>query len=846
MPINKRLNQLSYRQTLLRQRLDHILYETSQKNAVSIVAETGYGKSMAVSSFLSPYKSETTWIYLTPLDNQDNHAWESIRSILSKMNKEFQLGLPEFECPAAYRAFEDFIAPLRNALDKKKRYYLVLDDCHNITNPAFFEFIEHLILERINNLCIFLMSRQEIPFHTVRLIGKGLLTEIDHNTLRLTQTELSDYFANQGIVMIEQALTEFYQHTCGWFFAAHMLSLALKKGQLYKTDPFAVIRADVFSLLENGIYSAFSDKVKKVLLQFSLFQRLPADLAMLLAGDEWPLVHQAISRLSFIEHERFDDTINIYPLFMQFLQAQCDALSRSEQEAVHLRSAAWFEQNALPIEAIFHYEQIHQYEQIVPILMSFARASPAKTADYLSDVIDRMPGSLLDKYPVLYLLRFKFQMNNFDVSETNHKLSGYRQRLEQLKPTPEVTEALGEVYLHLAFQSLITSVLNHSFEFADYFKMAYACLPQGSKLIHMPYISCGNYHCNVGSPEQGLIDDFIESVQQMLPYAVGVLPKTYEGYDHLARAEYAYFQKDLGKAELYLQQALRDSHAAQSIYVEISSLYLETRITVAAGSCQKAQKAMAQQQKLVQCLNTVEGYAIHDLTTSWFYSQLGYPQMVSNWIKDEENSKELLTPITFATDSLIRAQCLLQENKIYELVAMLNTRKEGIHFETYLFGRIEMLVLKAIALHLIREHKHALSTLEEAYELAAPNRLILPFVEYGRYMRTLLGTITHETAIPHNWLDDIKIKAATYSKRISTVKADFKMSQADISDKPALSRREIEVLSAIVQNLTHQEIADSLNLSVNTIKSITRSIYNKLGVNNTIEAVRIATQSELI
>lgn len=846
MPTRKRSKQLNYKQSLLRQRLDAVLQEASQKHAVTIVAEAGYGKSLAVSSFLSLHKSETVWIYLTHLDNTDTRIWESISSAFGKMLNETQLCFHNFNFPAKYSTFENFKILLRNALDPNKKYYLVLDDCHNITNPAFFEFIERLILERIPNLCVFLMSRQEIPFHTIRLIGKGLLTQIDYNTLRLTQEELSDYFEQQGILLMDQATSEFYQYTGGWFFAAHLLCLVLKKGQLYKTNPFSTIQLDVFRLLESGVYSTLSDEVKRNLLRFSLFERLPVELAALLAGDEWPLVHKAINIHTFIEHDRFNNTIHIHPLFLQFLHLKRDMLSKSEQETVHLLSAQWFEQSELYIDAIFHYEKIQRYDRILTILLTFTKAYPAKTMEFLLGVINRMPDSLLDENPVLHFLRIKFQMNNFDMREVNQKLLEFCQWLEQLKPTPKITEALGEVYIHLAFQSLIMCGISRTYEFDEYFQMAYTCIPHGSKLIHKPYISNGNYNCNVSSPIKGEIDRFIASVQRMLPYATGVLPNTFEGYDNLAKAEYAYFQKDLGKADQYLQQALRDSHAAQSTYIEISALYLETRINVAAGNYRKAQNAIEQQKKLVQYVNSMEGYAVHDMTTSWFYCQLGYTHMISNWIKDEEKSKEVLTPVTFATDKLIRAQCLLQENKLYELLAMLNTKEEGFHFENYLFGRIEMTVLKAIALHLTKEHTQALLALEEAYVLAAPNGLILPFVEYGKYMRTLLSKIHHDIGIPHEWLNDIKTKSATYSKRISTIKADYRLHQIDEKDKPVLSRRENEVLGAIIQNLTHQEIADSLNLSVNTVKSITRSIYNKLGANSNVEAVRIATQFDLI
>ena len=61
-----------------------------------------------------------------------------------------------------------------------------------------------------------------------------------------------------------------------------------------------------------------------------------------------------------------------------------------------------------------------------------------------------------------------------------------------------------------------------------------------------------------------------------------------------------------------------------------------------------------------------------------------------------------------------------------------------------------------------------------------------------------------------------------------------------------LSRREKEVLTAILQGMTRLEIAAQTSLSANTIKSITRSVYNKLGALNKADAARIAASMDLV
>jgi LuxR family maltose regulon positive regulatory protein len=52
-----------------------------------------------------------------------------------------------------------------------------------------------------------------------------------------------------------------------------------------------------------------------------------------------------------------------------------------------------------------------------------------------------------------------------------------------------------------------------------------------------------------------------------------------------------------------------------------------------------------------------------------------------------------------------------------------------------------------------------------------------------------------------------------------------------------LSRRELEVLTGLSHGMTQEEIASVSSLSVNTVKSVIRSIYNKLGAVNKAGAV---------
>jgi LuxR family maltose regulon positive regulatory protein len=62
----------------------------------------------------------------------------------------------------------------------------------------------------------------------------------------------------------------------------------------------------------------------------------------------------------------------------------------------------------------------------------------------------------------------------------------------------------------------------------------------------------------------------------------------------------------------------------------------------------------------------------------------------------------------------------------------------------------------------------------------------------------------------------------------------------------SLTGRELSVLRLLPSSLTPREIAGELYLSINTIKTHTRSLYRKLGVQTRHEAIEEARRQRLL
>ena len=94
-------------------------------------------------------------------------------------------------------------------------------------------------------------------------------------------------------------------------------------------------------------------------------------------------------------------------------------------------------------------------------------------------------------------------------------------------------------------------------------------------------------------------------------------------------------------------------------------------------------------------------------------------------------------------------------------------------------------------------------------------------------------------------IDHMRGQIKGYLGQISNLEDNKDQKNKDSNDsdnliKYGLSTREMEVLDYITQGMKNQEIADKMFISLSTIKTHTKNIYEKLEVRNRIEAARKA------
>jgi LuxR family transcriptional regulator, maltose regulon positive regulatory protein len=147
---------------------------------------------------------------------------------------------------------------------------------------------------------------------------------------------------------------------------------------------------------------------------------------------------------------------------------------------------------------------------------------------------------------------------------------------------------------------------------------------------------------------------------------------------------------------------------------------------------------------------------------------------------------------------------------------------------------IDILVVQALASQVRGDVPAALSSLDRALSLAEPEGYVRIFVDEGPPMAALLRAAARRGPTGY-----VRRLLAALDGTAGVVPV-----QRGLIDP--LSARELDVLRLLGSDLDGPEIARELVVSLNTVRSHTKNIYAKLGVNNRRSAVRRAEELDLL
>jgi LuxR family maltose regulon positive regulatory protein len=205
-------------------------------------------------------------------------------------------------------------------------------------------------------------------------------------------------------------------------------------------------------------------------------------------------------------------------------------------------------------------------------------------------------------------------------------------------------------------------------------------------------------------------------------------------------------------------------------------------------------------------------------------------EKANNFFK--ENGLQLDKKISYSDEYgyFAYVHLLITEQKFEEAEILLSKLYTMAQAANRIERIIELKVIFAILYKSSGNKEKAIANLIESLEYAAEDNIIMAFIIYLDKIRDLLKEIykiqaTTKTNIPNKLIDKLQL-AIEKREKLKKIHAEAK-----------LSPREQDTLQLIGEDLSNQEIADKLFISLNTVKTHVRNILLKLEVDTRIQAV---------
>jgi len=825
-------------------RLSKMLNDAMKYPLILIYAGTGYGKTHTVYSFLQKHDAHTIWFQMKDQSNTPAAFWEDFVNTMALSWPDAGKRLLEIGFPQTDDAFEKYKTIAQEIAVSPGKHVIVYDDFHLLHNPDILRYFEKSVNILPQNTTVILISRTAPAFNLIKMVMDESITTISEKDLQFTADEITDYFNRLDFRVTRQDIQDIFESTRGWPFSIHLIVRALIKETGYDRHILKAMKTNIFKFIESDVYTALSEPIKRFLLCISLIDPPATDLIKKIAKDE-TLIKEMERLNAYIRYDFDLDTYIINHLFGDFLQENQLILTIEEKHETYQKAAGWCEANGYPKNALSYYQKSENYDAILQIIHPFNLQIPHDIAIHASKIFEHMPEDIKLNHPLFPAMNLKLKMSLGLLNEASALVEQYAKAYESRADSPETNRALVGIYGAWATLRLIMSPYTDIYDFDIYFKK------QRDHYDKAPFVAFGlppnrsvaTYNLLIGTNRLGAPEAFISALERSIACMPHIPKDNLYGFDDLAKGELYFFQRKIDSAEKSLKQALDKARMYNQYAIQDRAILYLMQIAFFRGDFDAANDLMQTLKSLILEKDYTLRYITYDIDTGFYYLGLGQPEKIADWLKGDFSS--YAHPAFIENyGNRVKMQYHYQTRRYNALLAFIENELDK---QVILFSQIEFKILEALSLYQLKRREEAISALTSGYNLAKPNGIVIPFIQYAKDMRTLTAAALKNDAceVPKPWLEDINRKSSAFAKKQTHMISEYKAATAS-KEGISLTRRETEILRDLSHGLSRSEIAANQNISINTVKMAVNIIYERLHANSLADAIRIAADLKLL
>ena len=842
------------------------------------------GQKSEIESRTSKIENRVAWLSLDKGDNDTAGFLAYLIAALQTMAANMGTGLLEALATPQPPPIESILTALLNDITTlSEDFVLVLDDYHVIESQAVNRALVFLLEHLPPQLHLVILTREDPALPLARLRGQGKLTELRAADLRFTAAEAAA-FLNQvmGLNLSMEDVAALEDRTEGWIAGLQLAALSMQEHEQTASfiESFTGSHRFILDYLVQEVLQQQPEDIQTFLLYTSILDRMCGPLceALLLnrlgsASGQERLEYLERANLFMVPLDNERRWYRYHHLFADLLRQRLyQSIAPSKEVAegrineLHVRASQWYEDNGLDLEAFHHAAAANDIERAERLMDG--KGMPLHLSGGVMPMLnwlESLPKAVLNARPSLWWRHAALLLINGQTLGVAEKLQSAEMSLAAIlqdrEPDDETRNLIGRIATATATLALtrydVEIMIAQSRRALEYLSpsglfnrasanwtLGFAYFLQGDRTASgqaftesislsqrsgaiftaiLATIGLGNVQ-----EAENQLHEAVETYRRVLHWA-GDKPQQIIHEAHLGLARIFYEWNDLSAAEGHGKQSLILARQYERVIDRflLCEVFL-ARLKLAQGDVDGAADLLAQASQSARERNFL--YRLPEIASV----------QVLAFLRQGDLRAATQLAHTYALP-LSQARVRLAQGDPSSALAVLDPWQQQAVAKDWKDEQLKAMVLQALAFDAQAETEKALQVLIDALILAEPGGFVRTFLDEGMPMAQLLSEASIRGTMP----DYVRKLLAAFEAEPHK-DADIAHAERTLSQREALSQRELEVLRLIAQGLSNDEISRRLFLALDTVKGHNRRIFDKLQVQRRTEAVARARDLGLL
>jgi LuxR family maltose regulon positive regulatory protein len=814
------------RQTVhIPRRLEEKLAAITEYPYTEIAAPIGFGKTTAIREFMKREETlhpDLLFSFQTIREGEESWFWEDFCLRFEELAPDFSRSIREKGLPVdqtGRRAFLRMLDRLLHTLSKK--VILILDMGCFVPDQETCEFFEYIIRSGSVNFHLVIITRQFIFSQHSFSRYYGLVNRISVRDFVFSAQDIESYYRLFNISLTPKEI----QHLCslseGWIILVCENLKTIWETGTGITEKYAE------RVIDRMIYDPLPQEYKDILSWIGFCKSFSLEQAeyIVTRSNAAEILTDLVRKDLFI---RFNESTQEYSLencFSSCIQRKCSGLTSGEKSSRLKKIGDWYMKARQWYYARGFYYQAGDFNALMQGVEERRFTVPYAFDDHLfvSYYAD-CPPEIRIRYPkaILIFAKYLFNSNRRDLSK---KVGS--EFLTAIKENPNLTEkeirryeAMYELFLTYEQYNNLENMLKHLNKTVklitdeeEGFLWPETGVQEIPSILYM-------YHRKPGDLEREV--RLFTEYNSLYTRFTG--DRT-AGEELVMEAEARYMIGDSIEAEIRVYKARVITNSAKQWGVWMAAIYLQIRIELEKGNWPRVEMFL-EEAKTTHLPNLDDRYlflSAGDICQAYVSCKLDQPQTLSSLFREGWDIHFNYNFKALAPICVLHAEVLLARKEFIALIALADSYLATARIYPNLLVEIMLEIEIAGAYERIGERNNALSHLNHALVLAVPDRIIMPFVEFAKYISPLFHQVSRE--IDAEFIKTVYQRAQDFREKLNMIRLNFFSKELY-----HLTQQEVKIARLAAEGYSNQEIAETMFIQESTVKTHLTHVFSKLDI----------------